>query len=753
MAEKLGAKKLTPQASVQKLNLAVGDFESPARRLEASLNEFAQNVAGTAVRKHNEHAKSQEEKGRAAAAEAIAAGHTTLEEMTKEGIIDRGSNPFFRDGVLFMAGKARADAFNNAVTIAAAEEIPEDSTDPNAMDAIIERVSGEFTTADDDESTRAGFAERAEQFATTQMSRHAQRVADNLVSKHLDQASDLFRGVVLQATDGVDPEFHVPNVVMAVQAQAEEYLGAIPDPSAHDKRTMNRAITASIAGLIEDGVLGEDAAISAMKLLKGGTGNLWGSQEHSAVIQDAIDTQVNRVTRRQKFEDDRILREKQTNEDKATAAMFAAAGETGILDIQPMIDMQRESKGKAFRLGYIDAQRQLSLVYEHAAQDTYVGSEVIERDYGARIFAGEPVSREELAHSLETKDLTLDQVVRLGNMLTTHQNMLANNPAKSARFRRMDAATKGGMTSWMGSEYGSQAYYASLPAMAAALEGWEADPKNANFTAESKEFLDFTNETMKNLQSRFMETDQWQELQDEQDRIQGVNMLERYKSTVYESRPETLRNWYAEALMLSEGRAPSASFSEFVDAPGRSLGADAPLEDYADAIFGQMQQSGVAVPQGDELESMMNELRGAVVTDEDDEDSGESAAPAEDEPEERGAFFTPSADGGVPGGLEVAQRLFGGFLEGIQSSDEPTGTGPEGDLRIRGGLQVFRDALVKRGWVPPSMKPTEPPLPRQKIHNANAPNLGPAPEVVVKPKLKTGIDLASLDRNDPGAED
>jgi len=273
------------------------------------------------------------------------------------------------------------------------------------------------------------------------------------------------------------------HAVMAVQAQAEEYLG--PDPSAHDKRTMNRAITASIAGLIEDGVLGEDAAISAMKLLKGGTGNLWGSQEHSAVIQDAIDTQVNRVTRRQKFEDDRILREKQTNEDKATAAMFAAAGETGILDIQPMIDMQRESKGKAFRLGYIDAQRQLSLVYEHAAQDTYVGSEVIERDYGARIFAGEPVSREELAHSLETKDLTLDQVVRLGNMLTTHQNMLANNPAKSARFRRMDAATKGGMTSWMGSEYGSQAYYASLPAMAAALEGWEADPKNANFTAES----------------------------------------------------------------------------------------------------------------------------------------------------------------------------------------------------------------------------------------------------------------------------
>lgn len=623
MAKKLGEQKLTPKATAQRLTLAVGDFQTPANRLAASLDEFAGNVTGITVRKLQEHATGQEEKGRQAAAEAIAAGHTTLEEMTKAGIIDRGSNPFFRDGVLFMAGQVRANAYNNALVLAAAEEIPSDSTDPNAMDALTERVAQEFTTADDDEATRAGFAERAAGFATAHQQRHTLMVADNLENKHLDQAADLFRGVVLDATDGVDAEFQVANIVMGIQAKAEEWLKTIPDPSRHDLKTMNRGIVQGIASAIEDGSLHEDEAIAAMKLLRGGTGPLWKVKEHAAVIQQALDTMANRETKRVKLRADRELRQKMTREADATEAMFAKAAVTGVLDIQPILDAQIASHGLAFRLGFVESQSELALYYENAAQDTYVGSEAVERDYIGRIFGGENVSREELANRMKTRELTGDQVIMLGNLLSNHQNMLSNNPEKAARFRTMDSAVRGSMTSWMGAEYGSQAYYSAAPAMAQALSGWEADPKNANFTSTSPEFLTFVNDTMKHLQSLYMETDKWQDMQEEQALNEGNNRLELYKTTRFETSPTALKRWLAESQMLEDGHAPSTSFSDFFTVPGRGLSPDAPAGDFSDALYGQLIQSGVDVGSDEfreEIEGLMGEIRGVVVPDETEEE-------------------------------------------------------------------------------------------------------------------------------------
>lgn len=711
MAEKLEAKIIRPVAKVRRLRLEVPDEGAKIARLGASLDEFAANVAGITIRKTQEHARSQEEKGRVAAAKAIAAGQDTLEEMVKAGIIDRGSNPFFRDGVLFMAGKARADAYNNALTVAAAKEIPADSVDPGAMDDLIENIAAEFIHSEEDPAIQAGFAERAAGFATLAKQRHAQLVANNLENMNLDQAANLFRGTALGATDGVDAEFIVPNLVMAIQAQAEQWLDNIPDPSAHDKRTMNRAITSAIASLIEDGALGEEDAIAAMKLLRGGTGPLWGSKEHSAVIQDAIDTAVGRETRRTKLQKDRELAQQQTREADAMAEMFAAAGESGVLDTSKIVAEQRSSHGRAFRTGFADAMRQLSLSYEQAEQDTYVGNEAIERDYIARIFAGENVSLEELSMRIPARELTGDQVIMLGNLVTTHRNMLTNNPLKAARFRRMDMAIKGGLTSWMGSEFGSQAYYAALPAMGAALVAWEADPTTANFTAESPEFLKFVDDTMKNLQSQYMEFDKWQDLQEVQAQVEGLNILEAYKTTVYETSPAKLKEWYAETVMMQEGHVFSSDLADFLTAQGRALDPDAPKEDYIEAIAGQLEQAGVDLTTEEnqaELEELMSEIRGTdkkvtQVEPTDDDDDDDSLGDA-------GAFSKLTAEGKIPGGMEVFKRLFTDVIEGIPATSTRADAG-----KIATAQQILRDALVTRGWIPPLKPGTKPALIRQTV--------------------------------------
>ena len=702
MAQKLGAQKLTPKATVQKLSLAVGDFQTPANRLAASLNEFSSNVVGITVRKSQEHAAGQEAKGRTAAAEAIAAGHDTIEEMVKAGVIDKGMDPFFRDGVLFMAGKARADAYNNALAFAAAEEIPADSTDPHALDSILERVASEFIGDEEDEAIQAGFASRAEGFATAAVSRHVQRVADNIVDLNLRQVGDLFRGVALEAIDGVDAQFHVPNLVLAMQAQAEEWLENNPDASSFEKRTMNRGIVTALGSLVDDQSLNEDNVIAIMKLLKGGTGSLWGVQEHAEYIQEAIDTSVGRETRRAKLTEDRILRQKMANEEEAMAGIFATAGETGILDMQPIVAQQRASFGKAFRTGFVVSSENLAINWESAAQDTYVGSAEIERDYVQRIYAGENVSLEELSGRIVTRELTGDQVIKIGNLVLSHKNMLANNPQKAARFRRMDSAVKGAMSSFMGSEFGSQSYYAAVADMASALEGWESDPKNANFSATAPEFLGFVNETLKRLQDLYMEPGQKEFLQETQAGIEAENRLLLYGTQLYETSVPTLKRWYAETIMMAGGRPPSDDLADFLTADGRAIGVgDEPLlqaETYADAIFGQLVQAGASI-NDEELDSLMAEIRGvapeADVDDEAEEDTDLSAVSIN---QAEGIFFDPTFDGKAPGPLVVATRLYRRFLESIPATSVRTDLG-----KIPEASQIFRDALVARGWVPDAL--------------------------------------------------
>lgn len=727
MAEKLGERALQPVATPQRLQLAIPDFQTKATRLASSLDEFAANVAGITIRKSQEAATKQEKEGREAAAEAIAAGHATLGEMVKAGIIDQGSNPFFRDGVLFMAGKARADAYNNALTVAAAQEIPADSTDPKAMDALIERVAGEFVTSEDDDALRAGFAERAESYAVQQQQRHARTVANNLEDLNLNQAADLFRGVSLQATDGVDPEFMVENLVPAIRAQAEEYLGNIDDAKPFQRRTMNRAIAAALASLVDDGVLGEDAVKEVALQIKTGTGTLWGSLEHSATIQAAIDTQVNRETRRLAFEQARELRQKQSNEKDAVDAMFIAAGESGILDTSEIERRQRASGGTEFRLGFMKQMENLSLTFEQAAQETYVGNEALRREYGARILSGENISLPELGTRVKIGELTLDQAVQLGNMSIQHRQMLANDPRKAAMFRRTDAIVKGGLTSWAGSDFGSQSYAAALESMALALGEFQDTHQNA--TAESPEFLKFTNDLMKDLQRQYMGPGQWQELQEVQAENEGENVKERYNSQVFESSKPKLMRWYAEALMMSEGFEPSSDLADFFTTPGRGLGADEDIGAYADAIFGQLVQSGVDMRDPGviaKIDRMKNDVRGVTA-----EPIGipgiDFDQPDPFKPEVISAFRPQVPGAPIPSSGEVLDVLLTRAVERlgtIPESPDPKATG-----EIPSGVQVVRDALIKLGWIPPAGQKNQPSLP---------------------PESKL---VRAKDRDDPGEED
>jgi hypothetical protein len=251
---------------------------------------------------------------------------------------------------------------------------------------------------------------------------------------------------------------------------------------------------------------------------------------------------------------------------------------------------------------------QYALDIQSAGMDKYVGDPMVESEYVARIFSGEAVSRLELASNLRDKTLTMEQVIRVGNLISTHQNMLANNPAAAARFNRMDATVKGALTSWMGSDYGNQTYLSALSAMGEAVQGWEADPKNANFSATSPEYLKFVTDTSIALQRQFMETSKWEEMQDTQAQVEADNKLEIYGTKLFEADTSTLTRWYAESLMIPEGRAPSSDLADFLTQAGRQLDADdLSQEAYGLAIASQLKLAGVDMA-GEDFKTTVDSL-------------------------------------------------------------------------------------------------------------------------------------------------
>ncbi len=96
-----------------------------------------------------------------------------------------------------------------------------------------------------------------------------------------------------------------------------------------------------------------------------------------------------------------------------------------------------------------------------------------------------------------------------------------------------------------------------------------------------------------------MDPMQWQEMQLIQAENEAINKVEVYRATLFESNQSTLLQWYGEALSMQDGFAPSAGLADFLTAPGRGIGEDAPMSFYAEAIALQLDLAGVDLKEGE----------------------------------------------------------------------------------------------------------------------------------------------------------
>ena len=609
---KLKEQKLVPQATAQALELSLPS-QAPLERLARSLDEFGSNVAGIAVRKANESATAETQRGSIAGAEAVAAGLDTEEELLDAKIITRGEGSFFRDGVMLMAGQAHADAFAAALTVAAAEKSLHTSVDPDAMDRLVEELAGQFNSGDRGEAFAAGFAERAASLVSQAKQRHANTVAGNLEKLNNEQLTDLLRGGLLEAVDGVDGEFLVENSRAAIFRIHTQWLGNIRDIHPRDRRLLNLATVRAIESLIDDGILNDARAVELMKSIPTSDGNnLWGKKLHSDIIRDAVDRSLTRQSKRLKAEEDSKLRIQLAAQVDYTERMFARGLEDGFLDTTEMRVAQELSKGQLFTVHFIRDQELRSIEWEKAAQDTYIGNVAMFRDYGVRIISGEGMNTEEMSVHIKRGGLTLEQGLRLAQLQATHKDMKLNNPIETAMFNKLDSMTKGGLGSWAGAQFATQAYSAGASTMAEMWQEWKKDPKNAGMSVQDPRFLEFVNETVTFLQREFMLPSQWRLLQESQADNERDNKIEPYVDTLFEPDPATLKLYYAETLMMREGRRPSSGLSALLSEPGRAIPADAPVESYTQAILAQMKLAGIDIKDNDivaEIDSIIKGLR------------------------------------------------------------------------------------------------------------------------------------------------
>jgi len=585
--EKLRAQKLTPQATAQALQLATPDF-SKFERLARSLEEFGGAVTTFGVRKEQERAAEQKKAGAIAGAEAIARGLDTEQELVEEGIIERGEGSFFRDGVLEQAGQAHANAFSNALLVAAAEQGLQDSTDPNEMDDLIEEVAQQFTAEDQGEAFAAGFAAQAAAVAQQHKERHAGIVAQNIENIHTDGVTDKYRGVALEAIADTDDEFIVENLVNALQDAADNHLGIIPDAGKRDFLVSNKALTDSLISLLNDGSINGDQAEAVHNQLSGGTGPLGQITKHSNALQDAIDNQIRRQATRDANVARLELKEKNDRGKTARADMFRNS-EDGLLNVEPILQQQKLSGATAFTPEFIARVVAEADLYEAQSQKDYLSDREMVDDYTMRILTGEAVSSGEIGLHLKEGELNNTDAVALSRLASEWQNMRANDPVGANMWDDAAFLVKTGLGGFAGREFGSQAWAKAVPALQKAYNQIRID--HPEWTDMSVEFREWTTSQLEILQQRHLLRSEWEELQRDADLRTAIFETLPYQDRLYEQNEDTLIRYYAEALELQEnGREPSDGLLAFFNVSGRQLSEEGSADpnNYVVGIEGQL---------------------------------------------------------------------------------------------------------------------------------------------------------------------
>lgn len=614
MAQKLGAQKLAPVATTQRLRLEVPDTRDQAARLADSLDEFGRKVVGIAVRKTTEAAAKQRGEGERAAAQAIAEGKDTIEEMVEAGIIDRGANPFFRDGVLFMVGQARADAFNARLTIAAAEAGLHDSTDPNAMDDLIESISGEFS-GEEDEAILSGFSEKAAGFATQQKERHARIVATNISKVNDDLPGTRFRGILLDSIEA-SPENVVANYIEKATEFSGEWLGNLGRvANKGDKRRLNDALVGSIVTGVAGG---EITGLQAETILRGispGTGTLWGVDRHAEAVRTAITKRAARV--QSAYQSDLLSRQKvwQQSETAATSNMWSGynedTGELSTVAIEAaVVEAARTGQPAPFRPGYVVQMQQVAKNVAASFQRGHLSNvDLFNRTLTDVLRPDSTQTRDSILNLVDgtANGINATDAKSLIDTLEQQRNMALNNP----REQRMWAFAYGEVTKALGgfmpNQFTTQAMVKAHPELIVSFNTFRADHPTADYLSE--DYAEWLKSAKLGAQDRHLDETSRRTMQRRADLNVAASETEVWRTQAFETDTTKMVRLYAEATWALEH--PNHIFSDelidLFDVAGGEVTDNAAMQaaTYVSALAGQLALAGIPLSSGsvkDEIE-------------------------------------------------------------------------------------------------------------------------------------------------------
>lgn len=504
MAEKLRAQPFKPVASPPSLRLAVPQFTA-LERLSRSLDEFGANVAGTTVRLVQASNKKAFEKGEEAAELARAEGLTTFDELEEAGIISKGEHPRFIEGVFTSLGIAKAAEFDNALTVAYAENVDPQSTDLDDVEVIFAQVSEQFAADGENAHATAAFAPIAAASADRIRKAHAGRVAQNMVTAgnealQLNYMADLNQHSTFTGPNRIG---EITSLLLATQAKWMDTNGKNMTPG--QRRKMNRTLVDSVELMLDEigGTFTGADATEILTRIGGKRGSLMNVTEHGKKINAAITRRSARIqTGQAQDQTAMLLRQQETaaaiNNDFANTGYTREGLDEAIRTVELLNNANPLALDAGFKARLIKTQADMEALGERDVPlNRLVDNQLVDGMLSADI----TTTAQQIADAAILGDIPRERAAQLQARLTKAIEEVRNDPRMKAI--RSDVAHQlhgvlGGYTPTSATE---MSFLSARGKMYAAATAWAAENPTKDHT--SPEYEEMLLPLIRSLQEEF----------------------------------------------------------------------------------------------------------------------------------------------------------------------------------------------------------------------------------------------------------
>jgi len=601
-SNKLGPQPLTPVATASAPRLASPDV-SKTLKLAQSLKEFGQKVTVTTVQRTQQAAKAQEEKGRAQAAAAIAEGKNTIEALVNDGIISRGDNPFFRDGVFAMLGQARADKFGAELTVAAAEAGLQDSVSESDFDTFAADFAAKFNADNpvpDNAALSDGFAERADQYLNSMRQKHATMVASNITKKGDEALATAYRGVIINAEANVPAKVYVQNISEGLKAQSDSWLETLGrTATAQDRTKMNDALVRAVVSGIDDGTLTGEQGKDILRGIKSGTNSLFSVPRHSDAILKAAQR---RASFNQSMNADQqlsLLNKQRTAESEVRQGVFEQFEKDGRVDLTSVIDQIAQADPGTFSPDFTGELVRLATNLQNAKALDYESNIDLKNSLWTDILQGGQTSMRDISRQINVGQLNPRDASFLRGQLRQIQNDNASQAPQGRMWAQAARELDMAMGGFSPSAITTRRTIDATPVLRDSFQQFIT--ANPDATITSPEFVDWKSNALVAMQHQFMSPTERLLIEDQARQQEATFATQQYEDNTYITNTDTLAQWVAEVELEMDPQTQGSFISDGLDAffatPGRSVSEQAasdPLT-YLTGLQSQLIRNGVKI--------------------------------------------------------------------------------------------------------------------------------------------------------------